>query len=249
MKRRSMLPALLLLIAGSTAWSQTRPHNPWVERFITAERSRQLSVALHQDLWVMYDLPAGALYMAWRGGAAGGALRSAGPDVSPGYWFNGGPHFPHIYVPAGTAYFKDAVGEYFSSWTKPADITTYYTKWPAQPRNYQAWSVYNGAQQVAAKVRYRGFSTLGNKLVLRLSLALPDGKEIAVTDSPEYSAASSRTNLVRTLTFGGIPAGHEVRLNRLIGGTAAWSATGGTVQGTSLIQAADGQTTLTGSWN
>ncbi|MEO6097564.1 MAG: hypothetical protein ABIW76_18685 [Fibrobacteria bacterium] len=243
--------ALTMALASNQAMAQVaRPSTYWFGKVMTTERSRQLYVGLNANMWVLYDLPQGVLYQAWKGGANGGSLKSASPSVSPGYWFNGDPHFPHLYVPAGTDYFRDKVGEFFASYTKPADINTYYTKWPKQPTDYKNWSVANGATEVAAQMRYRGYVVKGTALTLNYSLILADKSEITVSESPEYSEAGGKTSLVRTFDFSGIPTGHQVRMAHPGGAAAAWSVTSGTATLTSgvMTQTSNGQTVLTGSW-
>lgn len=240
-----------LALAGVPAMAQVaRPSTYWFGKVVTTERSRQLYVGLNENMWVLYDLPQAVLYQAWKGGANGGSLKTASPSVTPGYWFNGDPHFAHIYVPAGTDYFRDKVGEFFASYTKPADITTYYTKWPKQPLDYKNWTVANGASEVAAQLRNRGYSVKGNVFTLNFSLILPDKSEIAISETPEYSAAGGKNGLVRTFEFSGIPSGYQVRMLHPGGAAAAWSVTSGTATyaGGTMTQTANGQTVLTGSW-
>ncbi len=249
--RKGILAILFLALAGSQAAAQVaRPSPFWFGKVVSTERSRQVFVGLNANMWIMYDLPQAVLYQAWKGGTLGGSLATGSPAVTPEYWFKGGPHFPHIFVPAGTDYFRDGVGEYFASYTKPADIDTYYTKWPKQPLNYKNWVVMNGAADVGAKVRNRGYSVLGNVFTLKFGLILPDNSEIAVTESPEFSGANGKNNLVRTFSFSGIPAGYQVRLQHPGGAAASWTVTSGpaTLSAGAMTQTANGQTVLTGSW-
>ena len=259
MKKTMAHLTMALLLGCSVLVAQVeRPNALWFNKVITVDRSRQLYVGLNANLWVLYDLPSAILYQAWQGGAAGGALATASATVTPEYWFAGGPHFAHIYRPAGTNYFKDSVSEYFATYAKPSDITAYYTKWPKQPINasyggpYRSWSVLNGATNVGATVRYRGFTVPGNVFTLKFGLILPsNGGEISVTESPEYSNQPSGNHIVRTFNFSGIPAGYSVRLEHL-GGTnaAAWSVTSGsaTISAGGMVQTANGQTILNGSF-
>lgn len=248
---RGVFAILTLALAASQALAQaTRPSSYWFGKVVTTERTRQVYVGLDANMWILYDLPQAVLYQAWKGGSTGGSLKTASPSLTPGYWFNGDPHFAHIYVPAGTDYFHDQVGEFFASYTKPADITTYYTKWPKQPLNYKNWVVMNGATDVGAQVRYRGYSVKANVFTLNFSLVLPDKSEITVSESPEYSNAAGKNNLVRTFAFSGIPTGYQVRMGHPGGAETAWSVTSGTATfaGGILTQTANGQTVLTGSW-
>lgn len=227
----------VLLLAGS-AFAQTRPVNLFVERAVTPDRSRQLRVALNAEMWIMYDLPQCQLYQAWNGGTKGGSLTMA--DFG---WFNQNAHFPHWYTTEGTNYFKEAVGEYFSSWTKPADIDLHYTKWKQQPRNYKAWTVSNGGAAVNARTRYRGFTVNGPVFKLNFGLILPDGKEISVVEVPEYQNAGGKPGLTRKFTVSGLPAGHSISLKLP---SAGWTGTG--VNGGSFTIPANGDATLTGAW-
>ncbi len=237
--RMPIIPLVLALTA--VTWA-ARPHDPFVEKVITPDRSRQLKVALDAKLWVLYDLPQGQLYQAWAGGTQGGTLEMA--DFG---WFDQSAHFPHWFTAAGTQYFKEDVGEYFASWTKPADIDTYYTKWKKQPRGYKAWTVAKGAAAVDAKPVYLGYALKGDALRLDFSLVLPDGGNISVTETPEYSAAGGKVNLVRKLSLAGIPSGHSVSLKLPAGGN--WTVLGkGAIAASVLTQSADGESTLTGTW-
>ncbi len=265
MKRKTIhiLVAALLLIGSNALFAQVaRPAGTygWFGKTISVDRSRQLYVGLNASMWVFYDLPNAILYQAWQGGATGGAYVTGAPQtVTQEYWFwNGTPQFPHVYRTSGTNYFKDSVSEYFASYTKPADITTHYTKWPKQPLNatwggpYRSWSVLNNSANVGAKVRFRGYTvSTTNIFALKFGLILPGGGEISVTESPEYSNQPSGNHLVRTFTFSGIPSGYQVRLEHM-GGTnaAAWSVTSGsaTIQSGGMVQTADGQTILNGSF-
>ena len=265
MKRKTshILAFVLILIGCNALFAQVaRPAGTygWFNRVISIDRSRQLYVGLNANMWVFYDLPNAILYQAWQGGTTGGAYVTGAPQTAtPEYWFwNGTPQFPHVFKISGTSYFKDSVSEYFATYTKPADITTYYTKWPKQPLNavwggpYRSWSVLNGSTNLNATVRYRGFTVPGNVFTLKCSLLLPNnGGEIKVTESPEYSNQPSGNHLVRTFTFSGIPSGYQVRLEHM-GGTnaAAWSVTSGsaTIQSGGMVQTADGQTILNGSF-
>lgn len=250
MSKRIIASLVLALTAGQALAQVARPSAFWFGKVFTTDRSRQLYVGLNANMWVLYDLPQAVLYRAWRGGATGGSLASANATLTGQYWHRGGPHFPHIYVPAGTNFFNDPVGEYFATYTKPADITNHYTKWPAQPLNYKNWAVMNGSTDAGAKVRNRGYTIKGNVFTLNFSLVLPDKSEITVTETPEYSNAGGRDNLVRTFTFAGIPAGHQVRMLHPGGAASAWSVTSGsaTLSSGVLTQTANGQTVLTGSW-
>ena len=252
---------------GVTEAQVSRPATLWFNKVIGLERSRQLYVALNANMWVMYDLPQAVLYQAWQGGTTGGSFVTGPPqNATSQYWFwNGTPQFPHVYRTTGTNYFKDSVAEYFASYTNPAHLNTtvYYAagKWPKQPRlpkwggTYRSWSVRNAsAQIVEAEVRYRAMliNNTTNVLTLKYGLILPNnGGEITVTESPEYSNQPSGNHLVRTFTFMGIPAGYQVQLERM-GGTnpAAWTVTSGSasIQGSAMVQTADGQTILNGSF-
>ncbi|MFN0057962.1 MAG: family 16 glycoside hydrolase [Planctomycetota bacterium] len=62
--------AVAALALGACAHStpRARPHDPWVFRSVLDDRPRMLTAALHEDLWVAYDLTNASLYKAWRGG-------------------------------------------------------------------------------------------------------------------------------------------------------------------------------------
>jgi len=257
---------LLVCLTGLVGAQVTRPNAVWFNKVIGMDRSRQLYVALHDSMWVMYDLPQAVLFQAWKGGATGGAFITGNiAAATPQYWFfTSAPQFPHVYRPSGATVFKDSVAEFFASYTNPAHVntTTYYTtgKWPKQPilpkwgGTYRSWSVRNGSgQTLNTEVRHRAyFVTTGNVITLKYALILPDNAgEITVTESPEYSNQPSGHRLVRTFTFTGVPANHQVRLERLGGANpAAWSVTSGqaTIAEAAMVQTSNGQTVLTGSF-
>ena len=218
-----------------------RPHNPFVEKVTTAERSRQLKVALANDLWVLYDMPTAELYCAWKGGADGGTLKDAV------YWYGQNGHFPHWFYTAGTEYFRESVGEFFSPWAPAADIPLYYTKWPKQPTNYKNWTVTSGGADQFAYVANHGYFVNGDAFVFHNGLKLKNGSEIDVRETPEYDGAGGKTRLVRKFAFAGMPAGASVTLALPKGGN--WAVTGkGSLQNGALVQEGDGESTVTGTW-
>jgi hypothetical protein len=237
------------LLLGAEVFA-ARPDNPFVERVTTIQRSRQLKVALSSTMWIMYDLPTCQLYMAWNGGAKGGTMAEP-TESAEGLPFFHRPHYASWFMPAGTTYFKEAVGEYFASWTKPEWIDTYYTKpvvdkdfaklnpplkWKSQPRNYKAWTLTGGT----AKTIFKGYEIKGDVFKLNFSLVTSDGKEIKISETPDVTGAAG---LTRKFHFEGIPAGTSVNLHLPSGG---WSGTG--VTGGNFTVAADGDVTLTGGW-
>ncbi|HAO99622.1 MAG TPA: hypothetical protein DCQ83_06215 [Fibrobacteres bacterium] len=270
MKKVGILFMTMLLCSGVLFAQVARPNALWFNKVITPERSRQLYVALNANMWVNYDLPFGVLTQAWNGGTTGGAFISGAPYSSMGgatgqYWFlSSAPQFPHVWRSSGTNYFRDSnqVAEYFASYTPAANINTtnYYQpggKWPQRPIStkwggtYKSWTVLNGATDAGATYRYRGFTVPGNVMTLKYSLILPNNSEITVSENPEFSNQPSGNHLIRTFTFAGIPAGYSVRLEHLGGSNAsAWSVTSGsaTIQSGALVQTANGQTVVNGSF-
>lgn len=250
MRKMHVAIAMTVLTAVS-AFAQTRPKQPWVERVTTNDRSRQLKVAFSSSMWVLYDLPTMQLYRAWNGGSGGGTL------VQP---FEGGeglpfyhrPHYPSWFTPSGATYFDEDVGEYFSSWAKPEWIDLYYSKtvvdkdfadqnlkWKPQPRNYVSWRVMNGGTNANAKVRFRGYMTGGNALKINFGLVLPDGKEVSIVEAPEVVDGK----LQRKFTVANLPTGHSAVLS-LAG--SGWTGTG--VSGKTLTIGQNGEATISGSW-
>jgi hypothetical protein len=239
MKKARLLLVLVAALGGSAL--AARPHQPFVEKEVTPERSRQLKVALNDKLWIMYDMPTAELYMAWNGGTTGGTLKNAT------YWYGSQTHFPHWFYIAGNTYFKESVGEFFSDWAKPSDVTLYYQHWPKQPLNYKNWSVTSGGSDVFDHVANHGYFVQGDTFKFHNGLKLKSGSEIDVMEIPDFDGAGGKTNLVRKITFTGIPAGSSVKLALPTGGN--WMVTGkGTLQGGALVQDADGESTITGSW-
>jgi hypothetical protein len=233
--------ATLAAVSAASIFAQTRPHNPFVEKVVTPERSRQLKVALDANMWLMYDMPTAELYVAWKGGTAGGTLENAT------YWYNGSSHFPHWFHTAGTEYFRESVGEFFSDWAPAKDITLYYTKWPKQPLNYKNWTVTAGGTDVFDHVANHGYFVKGAVFKFHNGLVLKGGGEIDVLEVPDFDGAGGKMKLVRKIAFTGIPAGGSVRLALPAGGN--WSVSGkGELQGGALVQNADGESIVTGSW-
>jgi hypothetical protein len=239
MKRFGLMIGLVAVLGGAV-FAQ-RPHDPFVEKVITPERSRQLKVALNDKLWIMYDMPTAELYMAWSGGSEGGTLKNAT------YWYGNQTHFPHWFYTSGTQYFKESVGEFFSPWAPAKDIDLYYTKWPKQPRNYKNWTVTSGGSDVFDYVANHGYFVQGSTFKFHNGLKLKGGGEIDVMEVPDYDGSGNKTNLVRKITFTGVPAGATVKLALPSGGN--WTVSGkGTLQGGALVQDGDGESTVTGSW-
>jgi hypothetical protein len=239
MKKFRLLLLMVAALCGSVM--AARPYKPFVEKEVTPERSRQLKVALNEKLWIMYDMPTAELYMAWAGGTSGGTLKNAA------YWYGNQTHFPHWFYPTGNQYFKEAVGEFFSDWAKPSDIDLYYKHWPKQPLNYKNWTVTAGGSDVFAHVANHGYFLQGEVFKFHNGLVLKSGAEIDVTEIPEYDGAGGKTNLVRKIAFTGIPAGGSVKLALPTGGN--WTVSGkGKLEGGALVQDADGESTVTGSW-
>jgi hypothetical protein len=267
MKRKLGWIILTVLSVWGVASAQTpRPNALWFNKVIGLERSRQFYVALNANMWVMYDLPQAVLFQAWQGGSTGGSFVTGAPqNATNQYWFwSGTPQFPHVYRTSGTNYFKDSVAEFFASYTNPAHISTnYYVsgKWPKQPilpkwgGTYRSWSVRNGSgDTLQTEVRHRAYLVdhATNVITLKYGLILPNNAgEITITESPEYSNLPSGNHLIRTFTFTNIPAGFQVRLEKMGGATpSAWAVTSGSasIQGSAMVQTADGQTILNGSF-
>ncbi|MBF0431869.1 MAG: hypothetical protein HQK83_11355 [Fibrobacteria bacterium] len=230
---------LVFLILVGSVFSQ-RPIEPWVAQVSIKERARQLAVALHNDLWVMYDLPWCAFYLAWKGGATGGALIE---DES-----SQDPHTNTQFNPSGTQYFKqDFIDQFYASTAKEPAITNYYNG-SIYPTNYRAWKVEQGETKIDAQLKYKGYFV--NEQVsfkLNFSLILPGGQEISITEEPEY-VSGGQAGLTRKITISGIPSGYKVLLH-IKGGSSTWSATGkGALSGDDMIQSEDGVTTLSASW-
>ncbi len=238
----------VILLICSSCFAQSRPFQPFVYRGNVDVRPRQIMVALHQDLWLMYDYPYCTLYMAWKGGSQGFTL------IKPGYFvsqWSAGTQTPTEFKVSGQVYFKqENIDQFYPSWSTPAEIENYYGFWSDYPTGYRAWRVNKGGQNIEVKVKYKGYFTrVGGKDVFKLnfSLELPDATEIGITEVPEYVPGSG-VGLSRTINITGIPTGHEVRLH-LKGGSAVWKVSGGaSLQGDEMIQGSDGECTILGAW-
>ncbi|MFY0685559.1 MAG: DUF1080 domain-containing protein [Cyclobacteriaceae bacterium] len=70
MKNIKLLGLLALILLGSCSQDSKieRPRDVWVFRSVLDERPRMLTAALHDDLWVAYDVQSGIMYKAWKGG-------------------------------------------------------------------------------------------------------------------------------------------------------------------------------------
>jgi hypothetical protein len=96
-------------------------------------------------------------------------------------------------------------------------------------------------------VANHGYFVQGDVFKFHNGLKLKGGGEIDVMEVPDFDGTGGKTNLVRKITFTGVPAGGSVKLALPSGGN--WTVTGkGTLQGGSLVQDGDGQSTITGSW-
>lgn len=60
--------AILSVWGCSAPEKSERPRSTWVFRSVMDDRPRMLTAALHEDLWISYDVVAGNLYKAWKGG-------------------------------------------------------------------------------------------------------------------------------------------------------------------------------------
>ena len=67
---------LLLTLIAASIWNCNtprqvkveRPVDTWVFRSVLDERPRMLTAALHENLWVAYDVQTATMYKAWKGG-------------------------------------------------------------------------------------------------------------------------------------------------------------------------------------
>lgn len=80
--------ALALLVMGFQGKGEeepiVRPMDPFVFRTALDERPRMVSIALHPELWVAYDLETGNLYKAWNGKVRfEGAVFNGNPTKNP----------------------------------------------------------------------------------------------------------------------------------------------------------------------
>lgn len=82
-----MLPLLILLTFGGcqTVEEIERPRDPWAIRSVLDQRPRMLTLAMHPEVYLAYELSQGSLYKAWKGdialnGAAFNNLKTIQPS-------------------------------------------------------------------------------------------------------------------------------------------------------------------------
>ncbi len=73
---RVFIGVMLLLVASVAVQAQQRPHDPWVLRTTLDGRTHILVAALHNDLWVTYDVSRPAVFKVL---GAGGVNLTGGP--------------------------------------------------------------------------------------------------------------------------------------------------------------------------
>lgn len=80
---------ILILFSCDSKQDIERPRDPWVFRSVLDKQARMITVALHDNLYVAYDVAEGGLYKAWKGGVVfDGAVYTSvhGPQpTSTGY--------------------------------------------------------------------------------------------------------------------------------------------------------------------
>lgn len=84
---RVFIGVMLLLVAGVAVQAQQRPHDPWVSRTTLDGRTHILVAALHDNLWVTYDVSRPAVFKVIDG------------DVN----FTGGPMYTWAHGPMPTS--------------------------------------------------------------------------------------------------------------------------------------------------
>jgi len=65
-----MFTLICILSCGPEKDTAGRPYEPWVFRSVLDLQPRMLTIALHEDLWLAYDVPDAGLYKAWKGGVS-----------------------------------------------------------------------------------------------------------------------------------------------------------------------------------
>ena len=93
---------IAIVISCSTACDRKKPdqiqraRDPWAFRSVLDKQPRMLTLALHPECYVAYDLAHSTLYKAWKGGVSmEGAAYTARKNVQPTSW--------------GTSYFSDSL--------------------------------------------------------------------------------------------------------------------------------------------
>ena len=83
------------------SYESNRPKDPWAFRSVLDRKPRMLTLALHPDCYVAYDLANSALYKAWKGGVLlEGSVFTNVKNIQPLSW--------------GTTYFTDSLQQ--SAW-------------------------------------------------------------------------------------------------------------------------------------
>ncbi|WP_209328804.1 c-type cytochrome [Lunatimonas salinarum] len=103
-----------LLACGTEGESYERPMDPWAFRSVLDKKPRMLTLALHPDCYVAYDLEKSELYKVWKGGVRlEGTVFTNKKNIQPTSW--------------GNSYFEDGelprVWKLYSSSNEPIDFS------------------------------------------------------------------------------------------------------------------------------
>lgn len=181
---------LLLLIFNSCSSPVEieRPIDNWVFRSVIDKQPRMLTVALHKDLYVCYNLQNGNLYKIWKGGINyDGAVYTTAHGIQP--------------TSFGFTYAQDSTSQ--SHWKLKSSTGT-----EAPKINYLGYSMINN--QVG--IDFELISSSGNSIIIRETPEF-DKKDNHSGLSREFTILKNDNNLVPILNY---PLSKDVLLSETI---------------------------------
>lgn len=221
---KGWITGTIVFALAATAFSQTRPRNPWV--FRTAlnldnaarpnnNKNRVVAVLLNANFTAFYSTENGGLFMTRTGTAR---------DVNQ-------------------TYTQVTYGQVES-----------FTGGAILHRNTAAalWEFLDNGAPATSKTVFRGYTLKGDVVTLRYSI-IAGGNTVEIGETPEYVAGGSG-GIRRAIAVSGLGAGQSVRLKLNGGvATESWTAqSGGVISGTNpmyLTISANGTATVNGTWN
>ena len=224
MEMKGLLAGIMVFVLAATAFSQTRPRDPFVYRTAlnldnasrpNNSKNRLVAVLLNANFTAFYSTENGGLFLTRSGTAK---------DIND-------------------TYTQVAFGQ----------VQT-FTGGAVLHRNNAAtlWEFLDNGSPATSKTVFRGYTLKASKVTMRYSI-LAGANTVEIAETPEYVAGGTG-GMSRAIAVSGLGTGQSVRLKLNGGvATETWTAaSGGTVSGTSpmyLTISANGTATVTGSWN
>ncbi|MBW8887316.1 MAG: hypothetical protein JF616_06090 [Fibrobacteres bacterium] len=221
---KGWITSTMVFALAATAFSQTRPRDPWVYRTAlnldnasrpSGNKNRLVAVLLNANFTAFYSTENGGLFMTRTGTAKDNNSAYTQTTYGQVQTFSGGAIL-HQNKAAALWDFQD-----------------------------------NGATATSRTV-FRGYTLKGNAVTFRYSI-LASANTVEIAETPEYVAGGSG-GIRRAIAVSGLGTGQSVRLKLNGGvATETWTAqSGGAISGTNpmyLTISANGTATLNGTWN